>query len=37
MNIIKLQRVDSDKPNANESTGQKIVNAAITMLEVLSG
>lgn len=32
MNIIKLQRVDSDKPNANESTGQKIANAAIRWL-----
>lgn len=32
MNIIKLQRADSDKPNTNESTGQKIANAAIRWL-----
>ena len=32
MNIIKLQRADSDKPNTNESTGQKIANAAISWL-----
>lgn len=32
MNTIKLQRTDSDKPNINESTGQKIANAAIKWL-----